>query len=56
MVVPRTRRIIAHALAALALAAALIGGVRVLTGTAAASGTYSAPTYGTPMLDMGDAS
>ncbi|HEX2554287.1 MAG TPA: hypothetical protein VHL98_11330 [Microvirga sp.] len=55
MIRPRTLRILGQSLVVLALASALLGGVRALTGTASASSRYIAPAYGSPMLDMGDA-
>ncbi len=54
MTAARTCRFFAQSLVGLALAAALLGAVQALTTAASASATYTAPTYGAPILDISE--
>ena len=54
MTAPRTRSLIAQTLI-VAVVAVLVLGATQATASRSASASYTAPTYGSVMLDMGDA-
>jgi hypothetical protein len=55
MTASRTTNLIASGLISLAIAIVLFGAAQAITTSAAASAaSYSAPTYGSVMLDMGE--
>jgi uncharacterized membrane protein len=55
MTAPRTRSLIAQTLIAAAVSVLVLGAVQALTASASASASaYSAPAYGSAMLDMGE--
>ncbi len=55
MTATRTTSLIAQTLIAAAFAVVMFGGAFQAVASKASAGSYTAPTYGSAMLDMGDA-